>query len=55
MEARTKNRRPRRTRPVALPYRVSLEAPDQEPYAQRPNAHDRPAPKPELVSPYSSW
>jgi hypothetical protein len=45
MEAKTKNRRLRRTRPVALPYRVSSEAPDQEPYTKRPNTHNRPAPK----------
>src|SRR5918993_2788017 len=52
MEAKTKNRRLRRTRPVALPYRASSEAPDQEPYTKCPNTHNRPAPKPELVSPY---
>ena len=50
MEAKTKNRRLRRTRPVALPYRASSEAPDQEPYTKRPyikrpNTHNRPAPK----------
>src|SRR5918997_5431680 len=45
MEARTKNHRPRGTRPVALPYRVPSETPDQKSYAQLPNTRNRPAPE----------
>src|SRR5215207_5700399 len=42
MEAKANNR-PGRTRSVALSCQASSEVPDQKPYAQRADAHKRPA------------
>src|SRR5215208_4502454 len=42
MEAKANNR-PGRTRSIALSCQASSEVPDQKPYAQRADAHKRPA------------